>query len=303
MKVACLFLFVCLASPSWFVEVTAMNDNHNGNGNDILMDADQRHQRTDKRHVHGTGTVPVQSRYSSLSVHGVDRPFPRRLTGATGQHVNADSVASRIVGGEDADRTRYPYTVFLDLEYLGMEGVLFGCGGTLIHHDIVMSVAHCGEDLTYAFANVNFTQDFFRFGYSGNEHLSQVQDWVLHPDYNITDRSNDVMILKLETSAPFSYTPLRYNTDPTVPAEGEPVSVIGMGWTDFDSETEPMFLQEAEVDVVSLDQCNDMYRGTRNYTLSDVHLCAAKLPQGGVVRTRRGDQVESKRTLNVNLCC
>jgi len=150
-----------------------------------------------------------------------------------------------IIGGEIALPGAYPaYGIpegFLD----GTNGL---CGATLIWEDIMLTAAHCFGVFTgfniYLGAN---TLD----GSDALETKVGVREYY-HPDYNIaTSNENDIMLVKLDSAS--TATPRAWNTNPTVPADGDPVTVIGFGVTEsgFVSEV----LLEVEVSIVNSDTC------------------------------------------------
>jgi len=66
--------------------------------------------------------------------------------GATSPAEVARQPATRIVGGRDAAKNRYPYFVSLRESYDGVHK----CGGSLVAPDVVVTAAHCQSNIRYA---------------------------------------------------------------------------------------------------------------------------------------------------------
>ena len=213
----------------------------------------------------------------------VREPFAQRLR--DGQRRLKDIAkptdpTAKIVGGEKADPTRYPYFVLYDAEYEGVDG-FSSCAGVLIHEDILLSVASCGVDLIYAYAFVNYTQDFHSVGLSGNEFESLIDDWETHPNYDKTTSNNDIMVMRLQKPVSSGYVSVPYNVDPAKPVNDEPVRVLGMGVLRYDTNFFPQFLREGDVNVVDFENCND--ENSYNGRVNDTTMICAGRTEGGVV--------------------
>ncbi|KAL3930105.1 MAG: hypothetical protein SGARI_004576 [Bacillariaceae sp.] len=90
----------------------------------------------------------------------------------------------------------------------------------------------------------------------------------------------DMMLLKLHGPAPDWIPRIRLNTNNSIPADGDAVTVIGMGRLDEDSKLGfPDVLQEVNVTVTEYETCNseEMYRGF----IDDPTMICAAVPEGG----------------------
>ena len=92
-------------------------------------------ERTDTRP--GLEKKPTVSRLSGSMGHDGDLSHPsfvvRQKDNTAGQ-----GPQTRIIGGTDAPRGRYPYFVSLLTAFRGRT-----CGGTLVAPDVVLTAAHC----------------------------------------------------------------------------------------------------------------------------------------------------------------
>ncbi|GAX14852.1 hypothetical protein FisN_29Lh062 [Fistulifera solaris] len=153
----------------------------------------------------------------------------------------AGFVLPSIIGGTPvADNLTYPYFV----HFPGDDDST--CGGTLIHEDIILTVASCPAAQT---ANPYIGSVQWK---SGSQLI--VTQRLSHPEFNEISRANDIMLVKID--AP--------RTEPTVtiattsrPAVNEPLRVMGFGL--FNNTEFSALLLEAEINVLDFDECIDVY--------------------------------------------
>ena len=178
-----------------------------------------------------------------------------------------------IIGGQDAHPSRYPYFVRLDYkEEQKDENSEFGCGGTLIHEDIVLTAAHCAypEDLSIlsVVAGPTTTTD-------GEQRIS-IQKVIPHIAYDdAKSTSNDIALIQLTEPMPNDYPTIRLNDDRNRYTNGEFVTAIGLGSEIPDDEEDVSdFLQEVQLNIVSDEICEDLYDG-------DIHRKSMICAKGG----------------------
>jgi len=144
--------------------------------------------------------------------------------------------SAEIVGGTVASHSDYPWFVSLTQ----------GCGGTLVHEDIVLTAAHCNSGSFSA-----------RVGPSRTS--AGISSKVVHPSYSSSSFRNDFMILKLDSS--FSSISLpNINSNGGTPSGTQDIVVVGYGATSEGGSQSSQF-REVTLQHVSYDQCNSAYNG------------------------------------------
>ena len=177
--------------------------------------------------------------------------------------------AQRIIGGYEAVEDRYPYAVSLQ----GPLGHF--CGGSLIARDVVLTAAHC--------------RGVARSAVVGRHDLGEYNDGdtfairaeLPHPKYDELLSSYDYMLLFLVdgyAAAGEDVVTARLNPDPSVPAPGMDVTVVGWGDTDISDAVEDVsdVLMKVAVRVVSNDECGSVEGSGYSYRgrITDSMLCA-----------------------------
>jgi len=174
----------------------------------------------------------------------------------------ADGVdKQRIVGGEEAEKGRYPYQVALVSDWYAGSGV--HCGGSLVDKDWVLSAAHCKGALDRAIiGRHNFTDD--------NEMFEDIEiDYeVQHPDY-LGGIDNDYLMVKLKKSSKYSTVLLDDGSADL--SSGVDVNIMGWGHHEWQGSKSNV-LMEIESDVVNNTDCYNDYGGK----ITGNMLCAAR---------------------------
>ncbi len=164
------------------------------------------------------------------------------------QQSSSTQVAQRIIGGYEAVEDRYSYAVSLQ----GSIGHI--CGGSLIARDVILTAAHCqGEAQSVVLGRHDLDE------YYDGDAFSILAE-LPHPEYDEILSSNDFMLVFLDGhSTAEDVVTVRLNSDPSVPAAGRDVTVVGWGDTDI-SEVEDVsdVLMKVVVTVVSNDECGSV---------------------------------------------
>jgi trypsin len=190
---------------------------------------------------------------------GVDAKVLNRRTRLQFQESGLNS-DPRIVGGTPAVPGDYPFYAST------IQPIL--CGSTLIYEDILLTAAHCGGGFL-AGANIG---GVLLNGMDAVEVVSVDLEFP-HPDYDSVTRINDIMLVKL--TDPATSPLVTINSDPTVPAVGDVVTVIGFGDTTDGGDPSPMLLM-VNVDVFSDQFCDDLYNVFEPSTM----ICAGTVDGG-----------------------
>ncbi|GKY97987.1 hypothetical protein MPSEU_000756800 [Mayamaea pseudoterrestris] len=144
-----------------------------------------------------------------------------------------------------------------------------GCGGNLIHTDIVLSAAHCKAAFGTRVLVGAMSAGSTSLGGEWRNILSAMQ---VHPNFNSNQITNDYMIFKIE---PSTKTPAPLNTNAAYPVSNQNLEVCGFGST-FEGGTMTAALRKVTVPYVDPTTCNSLY-GPLNTT---VEMCAGPLTGG-----------------------
>jgi secreted trypsin-like serine protease len=187
----------------------------------------------------------------------------------------AEAADSRIVGGTTTTTTSYPFI----MQITDASQDQF-CGGTLVSATKVVTAAHCLVGETTSSVRVVGGRTYLN-GTNGT--VSRVSDIWIHPDYQDVTEGNDVAVLTLSTSMP--YTPVSYvdSSDTDVYATGATARILGWGTTSSGGSSSNQ-LRTATVPLVSNSSCASSYGS--DFISSDM-VCAGYTSGG--VDTCQGD--------------
>lgn len=146
----------------------------------------------------------------------------------------------------------------------------WGCGGALIHPDIVMTAAHC----QWVYRGVYIQPDFVN---GSDATYINVKEVLPHPLWNHPLHIHDIMIAKLDK--PTNATLFKYNKDPTFPVDGDNITIAGFGTMSEDGGVLSSILREVSVNVQSFELCQETWHDILPVD-QDLHLCSGTVEGG-----------------------
>jgi len=158
-------------------------------------------------------------------------------TGSTELSETSES-ANRIIGGTPVtETTDYPFFVQWNR----------GCGGTLIDKDLVLTAAHCYDPSS------NLKTVWVGSIKSQQGRQRTVVEEIPHPLYDSSREANDFMILRLDEETHGAIAPVTLNigNNYRAPSNGEQLTVIGYGATEFMAQIGSANLMAATVNYIS----------------------------------------------------
>uniref|UniRef100_A0A4W6C653 trypsin n=1 Tax=Lates calcarifer TaxID=8187 RepID=A0A4W6C653_LATCA len=162
----------------------------------------------------------------------------------------------QIYGGHEAKPHSRPYMVLLERHM--QNGQTYYCGGFLLNKDFVMTAAHCQAKSIQT--NMSYTA---LLGVHNAHNCAGVQRIPVkaafpHKDYNETEYTNDIMLLKLSSKAHFNNNVSRIAlADQSNGSLPKSCSVSGWGRNDRNSKHMPLTLMEVNVTLIDNELCRE----------------------------------------------
>jgi trypsin len=200
--------------------------------------------------------------------------------------------AQAVVGGKPVPEGQFPYVA--NVQIMGA----FGCTGTLIAPQWVLTAGHCGSatgSVTQGLVPTPIAWPASAYhvilgtvwadGHGGEDH--DVTQVLVDSDYIVTNGTgNDVTLMKLDK--PTRITPMRIAAvgERASWAPGKLTTVAGFGTTSEDAQSPPDQMQVAQVPITTDEYCADAYPGGLSELADDgsfdakTMVCAG-YPQGG----------------------
>ncbi|KAJ8961989.1 hypothetical protein NQ314_005771 [Rhamnusium bicolor] len=175
----------------------------------------------------------------------------------------------RIVGGNDADISDFPYQ--LVLQYLDQHF----CGAGILSSTWAVTAAHCVDDgiVTGISVRAGSTRR------SSGGQTVDVSRIILHPEYDWWTLDYDIALLELVEPISVANASAIVLPEADAPiAVGSIATVTGWGVLEPNAGTTPEILQVVEVPVVSQEDCSEAYT---SYPVTDRMFCAGLLGVGG----------------------
>uniref|UniRef100_A0A023ER99 CLIP domain-containing serine protease n=1 Tax=Aedes albopictus TaxID=7160 RepID=A0A023ER99_AEDAL len=191
----------------------------------------------------------------------------------------------RIVGGERAGITAYPWIARIEHFDQRSNKHAFHCGGSLISERYVLTAAHClsGVPKTWTITSVRLGEwdTTSNPDCEDGECYDVVQDiaverLIIHENFinTRTEVHNDIALLRLASLAQYTetVTPICLPLDGSFtnrPSEGSRLFVAGWGQTEFDSGSR--FKMHVSVPTVTMQHCQSKYPAAN---IDDRQICA-----------------------------
>ncbi|MEU0118576.1 serine protease [Streptomyces bobili] len=180
-----------------------------------------------------------------------------------------------IVGGSTTTTTAYPFM----MQITDASQNQF-CGGTLVSATKVVTAAHCMVGETTAGVRVVGGRTYLN-GTNGT--VSRVSKIWINPDYTDATNGDDVAVLTLSTSMPYTKASYVTSSQTSLYAAGTTARVLGWGTTSASGSSSNQ-LRTATVPIVSNSSCASSYGS--DFVASDM-VCAGYTSGG--VDTCQGD--------------
>ncbi|XP_046650226.1 trypsin-1-like [Daphnia pulicaria] len=192
---------------------------------------------------------------------------------------NQKSATPLIVGGEEALPNEFPFMV--SMQSLAVGGTYnHRCGGAVINERWVVSASHCTENALVGATRIAAGEHSLSTT-SGFEQFSDVEMFVMHPNYDTVTLENDIVLIKLITPLDFSsgkVSPISLPAMGQETAAGTNVTVTGWGNLEFNNPNRPDVLNKVGIPTVSDMECRRSYGPIDMF---DSFICAG-VPEGGL---------------------
>lgn len=177
----------------------------------------------------------------------------------------------RIVGGEEASITNYPYQVFM-IMYRGNS--TYQCGGSIISELHILTAAHCIDRIDYIDVRVGSSAPFE----GGTVYRSG--QLISHPNYDRRTFENDIAIVWLTQYMSLdgiNATKIRIARRRYYPANNTEMDISGWGADREGGATPTATLRATRINVQSITLCQSLFGET---LVTNRSFCAGPLEGG-----------------------
>ena len=122
------------------------------------------------------------------------------------------------------------------------------CGGSLIASDVIITAAHCVEDITAA--QVEVAVDVLNLSSITDGDRQTVEEIIIHPDWNTYTTENDIALLVLaDGSVNSGITPVKLIADGANLTKG--TGVRALGWGEIQDGSYPNALRTVDLEIAA----------------------------------------------------